>query len=72
MIENPSRLRDVSGHALGEVKVVMPATAGIQVRLRIKFKNRLDSGLRRNDANESRLRVDKFKTALSACRLSIA
>ena len=28
---------------------VMPAQAGIQVRIRCKFTNRLDSGLRRND-----------------------
>jgi hypothetical protein len=28
---------------------VMPANAGIQVRSRSKFKNRLDSGFRRKD-----------------------
>jgi hypothetical protein len=27
----------------------MPVNAGIQVRFRFKFKNRLDSGVRRND-----------------------
>src|SRR6266542_6549695 len=40
----------------------MPATAGIQVRFRFKFQNRLDSGFRRNDGNKSRLPVDKFRT----------
>ena len=43
-------------------KFVMPANAGIQVRLRFNFKDRLDSGFRRNDGNKSRLPVDKFKT----------
>ena len=33
---------------------VMPANAGIQVRFRSKFKNRLDSGFRRKDG----IRVD--------------
>jgi len=51
---NPSRS--------GEVKFVMPAKAGIQVRFRFKFQNRLDSGFRRNDGNKSRLSVDKFRT----------
>jgi hypothetical protein len=40
----------------------MPANAGIQVRFRFKFKNRLDSGFRRNDGIKSRLPVDKFRT----------
>ena len=29
----------------------MPANASIQVRFQFKFKNRLDSGFRRNDSN---------------------
>jgi hypothetical protein len=32
-----------------EVKLVMPADAGIQVGISRKFKNALDSGFRRND-----------------------
>jgi len=40
----------------------MPANAGIQVRFRFKFQNRLDSGFRRNDGNKSRLPVDKSRT----------
>jgi hypothetical protein len=45
----------------------MPANAGIQVRFQFKFKNRLDSGFRRNDSN-SQLPVDQFRT----CRLGAA
>jgi hypothetical protein len=33
----------------------MPANAGIQVRFQFTIKNRLDSGFRRNDDNNSRL-----------------
>jgi len=40
----------------------MPAKAGIQVRSWSEYKNRLDSGMRRNDGNRSRLPVDKFRT----------
>jgi len=40
----------------------MPANAGIQVRFRFNFENRLDSGFRRNDGNKNRLPVDKLKT----------
>ena len=35
----------------------MPVNAGMQVRFGIKFKDRLDSGFRRNDGNKNRLRL---------------
>jgi len=38
-----------STHPAFVAKFVMPANAGIQVGFRFKFKNRLDSGVRRND-----------------------
>ena len=44
----------------------MPANAGIQVRFPLTFKNRLDSGFRRNDGNMGRLPVDKRSLALKA------
>jgi hypothetical protein len=43
-------------------KFVMPVNAGIQVRFRFNFQNRLDSGFRRNDGNKSRLPVDELRT----------
>ena len=46
----------------------MPAKAGIEVNSRCKFKQRLDSGMRRNDGNRSRLPVDKFKTPRASSR----
>jgi hypothetical protein len=50
----------VESHAL-EMKVVMPANAGIQVHFRFKLKNCLESGFRRNDG-ESRHPVAKVRT----------
>jgi hypothetical protein len=44
--------------AVGAIKFVMPANAGIQVRFRFEFQKRLYSGLRRNDGNMSQLPVD--------------
>jgi hypothetical protein len=32
----------------------MPANAGIQVRFQFKFRNRLNSGFRRNDGNKAK------------------
>jgi len=40
----------------------MPAKAGIHPRQRLKAKENLDSGLRRNDRKKIQLPVDKFKT----------
>ena len=42
-----------------EKKFVMPANAGIQVRFRFNFQNRLDSGFRRNDGNKKMSRSTK-------------
>ena len=41
---------------------VMPAKAGIHLRLRWPAKENLDSGLRRNDQTKSRLLVDELRT----------
>jgi hypothetical protein len=43
----------------------MPANAGIQIRFQFKFKNRLDSGLRRNDGTKVRPPVDNSEPFLS-------
>jgi len=43
----------------------MPVKTGIQVRLRIRYKNRLDSGFRRNDG-KSRVSVEIQKPSASA------
>ena len=47
---------DRPGAIVGEVKFVMLANAGTQVRFRFKFQNRLDS------AGMTGTRVDKFRT----------
>jgi hypothetical protein len=44
-------------------KFVMPAKAGMKVDFRREFKNRLDSGMRRNVGNKSRLPLNHFKTS---------
>jgi hypothetical protein len=40
----------------------MPAKAGIQVRSRSKFKNRLDSGFRRKDGIRVDFQSTNFRT----------
>jgi hypothetical protein len=42
------------------MKFVMPVKTGIQVR--VKRKNRLDSGVRRNDGNQNRFSVNQLRT----------
>ena len=54
------------GSTSSGLEFVMPANAGIQVRFSLTFKNRLDSGFRRNDGNMGRLPVDKRSLALKA------
>jgi hypothetical protein len=43
-------------------RFVMPAKAGIQIRIWFSFKRNLDTGLRRYDGNTSRLLVDEIST----------
>ena len=40
-------------HLAVKSEFVMPAKAGIQILFRFTFKNRLDSGFRRNDGKKS-------------------
>ena len=43
-------------------KVVMPAKAGIQVSFGVKYKKSLDFGMRRSDASETPLSLEKQMT----------
>jgi hypothetical protein len=45
--------------AVGAIKFVMPANAGIQVRFFVRAQIRLDSGLRRNDGRRVTFRATK-------------